>query len=110
MWSPSTRWSPHGIFHALTEYDRWMEAEETYAVPYVLGYQPFFLANRSAWIGSQGAGMYDDDCMQGGWGRASLVLEAAMLGYVLTDLPRISSFLEMAPWPAIFRSMLRGYS
>ncbi|EKX43969.1 hypothetical protein GUITHDRAFT_140108 [Guillardia theta CCMP2712] len=88
MWSPSTRWSENAVFHAPTEYGRWMEAEEVYEVDYLLGYEPSFVVDRRAWVGGQGAGMYDDRFEQGGWDKASVTFEAAYLGYTFKVLPK----------------------
>ncbi|EKX48481.1 hypothetical protein GUITHDRAFT_105628 [Guillardia theta CCMP2712] len=91
MWSTTGRWHEAGVFHAGTEYDRWMEAEETYQVKYILGYEPYVVVNRSAWRGSHGVGLYDDRFVHWGWDKVSLGVEACNLGYTFTVLPK--SFL-----------------
>ncbi|EKX43596.1 hypothetical protein GUITHDRAFT_140359 [Guillardia theta CCMP2712] len=91
MWSTAGRWHESGVFHAGTEYDRWMEAEETYQVKYILGYEPYVVVNRTAWRGSHGVGLYDDRFVHWGWDKVSFGLEACNLGYTFTVLPK--SFL-----------------
>ncbi|EKX31362.1 hypothetical protein GUITHDRAFT_122441 [Guillardia theta CCMP2712] len=97
MWTLASRWSEDGVFHAPTSYDRWMEEKEVYEVSYVVGYEPYFVVNRSAWEGRHGAGIYDDRFVHWGWDKASIGFEAARLGYSFVVLPG-AFFVHVSYW------------
>ena len=117
-----------GLNHGSTGYGEWLEetscaladADErrnqsdkpcrsSFTVRYMLGWEPYVVASKTAWRGMSGEGMFDRRFLRRGWDKASFLFEAAACGYSFRTISGVflahSSEAAIATCPVAFGSV-----